>query len=349
MDRSERQLTSVSSLLTHAGRLQLVNSVLSSLPTYTMCSVMVPMEVHENLDRAQRHCMWTKSESNARSKPLVAWRKCTRPERKGGLGVVNLKSQNVVLLLKHLDKFYNKKDIPWVKLIWDTYYPNGEVPHSSGPKGSFWRKDILKLCDTFRGIASCKVGSGDTILFWSGTWNDMVMQYKFPRLFSYAKNKNISVAQFLINNQLHEQFHLPLSVEAFQEYQQMQQIIQQIQISSQNKDTWHYIWGNNRYTSAKFYHFPYRNIQPPPPFIWIWDSKCSNKLRVFVWLLLMDRLDVRNILKRKKHRLQDNNYSCPICSAGVEETTFHLFFTCSSVYNAGTILGFTGTLIFPSI
>jgi hypothetical protein len=56
----------------------------------------------------------------------------------------------------------------------------------------------------------------------------MVMQYKFPRLFSYAKNKDISVAQFLISNQLHEQFHLPLCVEAFQEYQQMQQIIQQI-------------------------------------------------------------------------------------------------------------------------
>jgi hypothetical protein len=115
-------------------------------------------------------------------------------------------------------------------------------------------------------------------------------------------------------------------VEAFQEYQQMQQIIQQIQISTQNKDTWHYIWGKNRYTSAKFYHFPYRN-EPPPPFIWIWDSKCSNKLRVFVWLLLMDRLNVRNILKRKKHKLQDNNYSCPICLAGVKETTFHLFFT----------------------
>jgi hypothetical protein len=110
--------------------------------------------------------MWTKTESNARSKPLVAWRKCTRPKRKGGLGVVNLKSQNVALLLKHLDKFYNKKYIPWVKLIWDTYYLSGEVSHASSPKGSFWWKDILKLCDIFRGIASCKVGSGDTILFW---------------------------------------------------------------------------------------------------------------------------------------------------------------------------------------
>jgi hypothetical protein len=88
----------------------------------------------------------------------------------------------------------------------------------------------------------------------------MLMQHKFPRLYSFAKNRDISVAQFLANNQIQEQFHLPLSVEAFQEHQQMQQIIQQIQISSQEKDIWHYIWGNNRYTSSKFYHSSYKNI-----------------------------------------------------------------------------------------
>jgi hypothetical protein len=53
----------------------------------------------------------------------------------------------------------------------------------------------------------------------------------------------------------------------------------------------------------------------------------------------MDRLNIRNILKRKKHKLQDNNYSCPICSAGVEETTFHLFFTCSFSFQCWTHLG----------
>jgi hypothetical protein len=42
------------------------------------------------------------------------------------------------------------------------------------------------------------------------------------------RNKDISVAQFLANNQRQEQIYLPLSVQAFQEYQEMQQIIQQI-------------------------------------------------------------------------------------------------------------------------
>jgi hypothetical protein len=58
MNRFERQLTSISSMLTYAGKLQLVNSVLSSLPTFTVCSVAIPMVVHEYFDRARRHCMW---------------------------------------------------------------------------------------------------------------------------------------------------------------------------------------------------------------------------------------------------------------------------------------------------
>jgi hypothetical protein len=42
----------------------------------------------------------------------------------------------------------------------------------------------------------------------------------------------------------------------------------------------------------------------------------------------MDRLNVRNILRRKRHKLQRNDYNCVLCSAQTEETTFHLFFSC---------------------
>jgi hypothetical protein len=145
MNRAERQLTSISSMLTHAGRLQLVNSVLSSSPTFTMCSVQVPVAVHEYVDRARRRCMWTKSEITGKTKPMVAWKRCTRPKRKGRLGITNLRSQNMALLLKYHDKFNNKKDIPWVKLIWNSYYSEGEVPHATKDKG--WWRDILRLSE----------------------------------------------------------------------------------------------------------------------------------------------------------------------------------------------------------
>jgi hypothetical protein len=88
MNRMERPLTFISSMLNHAGRLQLVNSVLSASPTYTMCSLVVPITVHEYFDKARRHCMWRNSDNNGKNKPLVAWKKCTKPKRNGGLGVI---------------------------------------------------------------------------------------------------------------------------------------------------------------------------------------------------------------------------------------------------------------------
>jgi hypothetical protein len=42
----------------------------------------------------------------------------------------------------------------------------------------------------------------------------------------------------------------------------------------------------------------------------------------------MDRLNVRNILRRKKCKLEGNDYSCPLCPGNPEETTFHRFFLC---------------------
>ena len=328
MNRTERRLTATSNFLKHAGRLQLVNSVLSSLPTYAMCSLQVPAAVLEYIDRARRHCLWRGSDTNAKMKPLVAWKKCCKPKKKGGLGIINLKSQNSALLLKHLDKFYNQKDVPWVKLVWSSYYSNGQIPHASTDKGSFWWRDILKLCDLFRGISSCTVGNGSTVLFWSDVWNNNLLQDKFPRLYSYAKNKKISVAKFLTSNTLDSQFHLPLPEQAYQEYLGLQELIQNIQVQEDSKDSWHYMWGNSTYSSSKFYNFPYKHVSPPAPFLWIWRSKCCNKLRVFTWLLLMDRLNTRNILKRKKHKLEGNNYNCVLCNQNVEETALHVFFTC---------------------
>jgi hypothetical protein len=61
-------------------------------------------------------------------------------------------------------KFFYKQDLPWVKLLWHKYYRNDKLPKKAN-KGSFWWKGITKHLDTFKGIATANLGSGDTILF----------------------------------------------------------------------------------------------------------------------------------------------------------------------------------------
>ena len=87
------------------------------------------------------------------------------------------------------------------------------------------------------------------------------------------------------------------------------------------------------------YNLPYKFIQPPKPFIWIWDSKCANKLKVFTWLLKVVRLNTRNILRRKKSNVQGNDCNCVLCTYQQEETSFHLFFSCSFARRCWQLLG----------
>jgi hypothetical protein len=81
----------------------------------------------------------------------------------GGLGVISLRLQNEVLLMKNQHKISNKTDLPRVKLIWSKYYGEGQVPGHA--KKSFLWKSILKLLAVYKGTAQSEARIEDTILF----------------------------------------------------------------------------------------------------------------------------------------------------------------------------------------
>ena len=56
----------------------------------------------------------------------------------------------------------------------------------------------------------------------------------------------------------------------------------------------------------------------------VWNSKVPAKVKVFGWLLLLDRINTRANLHHK-HILDYTN--CPRCPATIEDQS-HLFFTC---------------------
>lgn len=117
VDRIERRLSATSALLSYGDRITMVNSVLSSLPTYYICSLSLPKSVIESIDRARRHCQWRGSDINSSRKSLVLWERVCQPKNTGGLGVIDLNLQNAALLMKNLHKFYNRHPITCVNLI----------------------------------------------------------------------------------------------------------------------------------------------------------------------------------------------------------------------------------------
>lgn len=114
------------------------------------------------------------------------------PKSEGGLGVLNLKGQNEALLLKYLDKFFNKADIPWVHLVREKYYSNGKLPDHT-MRGSFWWRNILKLLNSYKGLSIVQLQNGSTCILWDDMWAHMVPKLPFRELYSFAHHKSISV------------------------------------------------------------------------------------------------------------------------------------------------------------
>jgi hypothetical protein len=69
VSKCERRLTVFSSFLSDAGRLQLTNDVLSALPTFAMCTFLLPKTVIKQIDKFRKHCLWRGSDPNSK-KPL---------------------------------------------------------------------------------------------------------------------------------------------------------------------------------------------------------------------------------------------------------------------------------------
>lgn len=252
--------------------------------------------------------------------------------------MLDLKIQNQALLLKYIHKFIHKADMPWVMLIWHKYYDD-TPPHAKPRCGSFWWRDIFSLMDIYRGITSCVPGAGDTILLWKDQWeNDGLMQDQHKRLFSFAINEDISLAQYMNDPDPRKNFHLPLSLEAREELQTLNNSLEGLILDPMKTDDWILCWGDTTFKPSKYYKFMFRNLNPPAHIVTIWKTKCMMRHKVFAWLMFMDRINTRDMLCRRHFNIGDDK-SCLLCSIEPLETNKHLFFECGFSTVCWQILG----------
>jgi hypothetical protein len=277
--RCERRLVSTSLFLSQAGKLQMTNVVFTSLPTYYMCTFNLHVSVREQVDKFRKHCLWRGSNDYNRINAKAAWHMVTKAKAEGGLGVLDLQTQNEALLIKNLHKFFNRADIPWVHLVWEKHYANGKLP-GQNKKGSFWWRDILKLLDKFKGMASVAARDGSTCLLWNDCWSGQPLKLAYPELFSFAKKPLISLSSALGSLRPSVLFLLPMSVEASEQFHQLEFLLTSQQ-QLQGPDNWHYIWGNSEFSSKKAYKHLRGRTFAPHIFKWIWKFSCQPKHKVF--------------------------------------------------------------------
>jgi hypothetical protein len=189
------------------------------------------------------------------------------------------------------------------------------------------------MIDLYKAMAKCNLGDGKSAFFWSDLWLDTCLQQKFPHLLSFAKKATATITEIVNTEFLEDLFHLPLSQQAFQELSEFKSVGNQalLRIAESESDSWSYIWGNNTFSVNKAYKLMCGSQPTPPHFSWIWNSSCQARHKFFFWLLLLDRLNTRNLLGRKQFHLP--LYACATLQCNEEETLIHLFWACPFAEN----------------
>ena len=191
------------------------------------------------------------------------------------------------------------------------------MPHGSPEVLSFWWKDAHRLNVLYRGVPRYLLGDSSTVSFWDDLWSDEILAHKFPVLCSFAKNKDISIKQLMQAEDLHSIFELPLSLPSYEEMMNLEQYLSLIPYSEGANDQWIFLWGNQQYTSSRYYKMVFQNCQAPRIFK-IWKSRCTSRLWFFAWLIFVDRLNTKNMLIRRHFNVQPNS-SCVMCANMDEE------------------------------
>ena len=113
LEKMERKLAGGKKLyLSKGGRVTLIKSTLSNLPTYFLSLFPILASVASRIARLQRDFLWGGLGDEPKFH-LVNWSTVCTPLSLGGLGIRNLRTFNLALLGKWLWRFGQERDALW--------------------------------------------------------------------------------------------------------------------------------------------------------------------------------------------------------------------------------------------
>ncbi|KAJ1286483.1 hypothetical protein BS78_03G355400 [Paspalum vaginatum] len=246
-------------LLNRAGRLTLITSVLSFMPTYHLTIFPLSKWARNQIDKVRRSYLWKGKDNANGGHCLDNWPTVSRPKDLGGLGVLDLEKFGRALKLRWLWQEWTYDSKPWGGL---------QVPRNTYDR-------LLFQASTY-----VTVGNGAKAKFWRDAWLDGEAPYNLaPHLFALVKRKNRSMLQELTNTTwikpLRRKIIMTVQIEEFVSlWIRLQQV--HLQPGVEDTITWRWtsdgIYSSKSAYRAQFIGF-YCGYKPGL----IWRAKAENK------------------------------------------------------------------------
>ncbi|GAU35044.1 hypothetical protein TSUD_30100 [Trifolium subterraneum] len=212
------------SLLSIAGRVQLVKSVIQSMLVYTISIYAWPISLLRELERWIKNFIWS-GDINQRKLFTVAWKKVCKPYSQGGLGLRSLIILNEASNLKLCWDLFNSREQWAIILRSKTFRSRRCINHHI--HSSLW-SSVKAEYNVVLENSHFIIGDGSTIYFWSDIWcgdHSLAQSLQFPD----GHMLEAKVSDFIQNHQ----WHLTPEIEG--SFPNLRQIVEKVTIPLEHK------------------------------------------------------------------------------------------------------------------
>ena len=306
------------SLLTMAGRVQLIKSVAQSMLLHCLSIYSWPISLIKDLERWMRNFLWS-GDINQKKLVTVAWHKVCKPLKEGGLGITSLSNINEAGNLKLCWEVI-QSDLPWASFVRSRVMRKKKpiVHHISS---SVWSSAKHKLPSILNN-STWQLGDGESINFWCDSWcgEPFTSAYNIPS--HLHDSLHSTVAQFIHNNT----WSVPQEIlTAFPNLQHKLNLVTISKIHKEDRLIWNQSHdGNLSFKGAYMFHST-THSQPLSLGKILWNSAIPPSKSLLMWRILLDKMPTDEHLIKRGCQIPS---ICNLCSIAAESSA-HLFLECN--------------------
>ncbi|KAL6190669.1 hypothetical protein ACLB2K_037063 [Fragaria x ananassa] len=311
------------SMLSMAGRLQLIMSTIYSMLIHSFQVYQWPISLLRRLEVWCRNFLWSGS-IDAHGVPLVAWKQCCSPLDEGGVGLKQLRVLNFSLLLKKAwDVFTSVSD--GCTLLRTRFWRNGKLRRSYATS-SIW-PGVKHLWPHILENGKWLIGNGRRVLFWKDNFIGRPLYELFGLHDREANQLNILVADYISNGAWNFPTILQLHFPGVCDF-----VKQNVSISLSDHEDDQFIWtpsASGVLSARDAYNF----LRPKFAVVsWgklLWKNFIPPRMSLLAWKILKGHVLSEEFLQKRGISMASR---CSLCHRHGESLE-HIFLSCSFASN----------------